>query len=386
MKQLQMTPQLSQLIKDRVGQDVETANLAVFETIAINTKPLPGKDGTIFERAVVKPVTLAQMVDHITAGNHLPLIADHELFGAPKGRFFHAALFSEDDSLDSLEMRALFYLDETEKDLIAKLNAGSLDEVSVAFLSSAFLCSACGWDYFSQGDSENIYTRTCENGHTIGENGVHAEMVGLNQFIELSLVARGAADKPKIVGQSESKLTPESVYRLAAKGFETSGLVFKGSALGKEDDMDTTKLVTDLAELTGKFAVVNSDKTRIEAELTAANTKLTAAEADVARLTAELAEAKDAKPEDYDSAKAERDTAVTLLQEQLNALRVALGEDKLEGDTLPTAVAELKTAIEEKTGKLTAILPTGGVSQGGKDDNREDAKLSIETSAFTVRK
>lgn len=383
MKQLKMTPELSQLIKSRVGEDVDTETLTVFETIALNTKPLPGKDGTIFERAVVMPVTLAQMVDYINSGNHLPLIADHELMGAPKGRFFHAALFSESNELEDLEMRALFYLDETEDKLIAKLNAGSLDEVSVSFLSTGFLCSECGFDYFTQGDRDNINNQTCDNGHTIGEDGVHAEMVGLAQFIELSLVARGAADKPKIIGQSQSKLAPEQVYRLAAKGFETNDLVFQGS-LGKEDVMDTTKLVTDLTAATSKLAVAEADIVRLTADVSDKGTKLSAAETRIAELEGELETAKAAEPDDYASTKTERDEAVGLMQSQLNTLRVALGEEKLEGDKLPGTVAELKTAIEDKTNGLTAILPTEGRSRGAGGDDA--AKLSINPAAFATRK
>lgn len=383
MKQLQMTPELSALIKSRVGEDVDTSKLAVFETIALNTKPLPGKRGTIFEKAVVKPVTLAQMVDYVTSGNHLPLIADHELFGAPKGRFFHAALFSDTNSLDDLEMRALFYLDETEAETITKLDSGSLDEVSVSFLSTAFLCSECGFDYFSQGTNDNIDSRTCDNGHTIGEDGVHAEMVGLSQFIELSLVARGAADNPKIVGKSQSKLAPEQVYRLAAKGFETDNLVFQGSALGKDIAMDTTKLVTDLTDVSSKLAVALADNTRVTADLTSVRTELTTAQAEVTRLTSELAAAKDAKPEDYESNKTELTAAVGVLQTQLNALRTAKGEAKLEGDDLPSEVAALKTAIDDVTGKLVAIIPTGGVSQAG---GSPSGSATVDLSAFTAKK
>src|ERR1044072_2378074 len=134
MKQLPMTPQLAALIKERVGDDVDPTNFAVFEAIALNTKPLPGKRGTIWERAVVPYVTLSQMVSHINAGNHQPLMAIHDLSGTPHGRLFHAGLELTDDGP---EMRALFYLDETEQTPITKLNAGSDDEVSVQFLPSA---------------------------------------------------------------------------------------------------------------------------------------------------------------------------------------------------------------------------------------------------------
>src|SRR3546814_10030220 len=87
-----MTAELAKLIQDRVGQDVDPTNFAVFEAIALNTKPLPGKDGTLHERAIVAPVTLRQMADHIKNGGHLPLISDHQLTGEPKGRVFDAEL------------------------------------------------------------------------------------------------------------------------------------------------------------------------------------------------------------------------------------------------------------------------------------------------------
>lgn len=383
MKQLQMTPQLAELIKNRVGDDVDPSTLTVFEAIALNTKPLPGKRGTIFERAVTKPVTLAQMVDFINSGNHLPLVTNHDLDEAPKGRFFHAELHSDDNSLEELEMRALFYLDSTEEKMITKLNEGSLDEVSVSFLSTAFLCSECGWDYFEQGEPENIATRTCANGHTIGDDGVHAEMVGLNQFIELSLVARGAADKPKIVGKSQSKLAPESAYRLAAKGFETDGLVVRAS-MSTEEVMDTTKLVTDLTEAKSALALSAADVTRLTVEKESVETKLTASETRVSELETQLEEAKDAKPEDYETNKTDLAEARSLLQSQLNSLRVASGEAKLEDDKLPTEIGELKTQIDDLTGKLTALLPTDGVSRAAGKSGEDAPKPDY--SSFKVAK
>lgn len=391
MKQLTMTAELAAMIHKSVGEDVDTSKLAVFEAIALNTKPLPGKRGTIFEKAVVTPLTLSQMVDFVnTPGKHLPVISDHDLSGEPKGRFFHAALHYEADDFDTLEMRALFYLDETEATTIAKLNASSLDEVSVAFLSSAFNCSECGWDYFAFGDADNINDRTCANGHTIGADGVHADMVGLNQFIEISLVARGAADNPKIVGKSQSKLAPESAYRLAAKGFDTDALILRAS-LGEEEEfkMDTAKLMSDLIASSGQVATLSLEKTQLTDAKTALTTRLSTAEADVVRLTAELATAKGevetAKATPDAVVVAERDEAVTLLKEQVNALLTATGKPKLEGDAMPSKIAELKAKITELTGGLTAILPVGGKANGSGGDG-EAAALSFNPAAFTLRK
>ena len=382
MKQLDMTPELSAMIQRAAGKDVDPSKLVVFEAIALNTNPLPGKDGTIFERAVVWPVTLNQMNDYINAGNTIPLVADHVLFGAPMGRVFHAGVTMDESTT---ELRLLFYLDQTEETTIAKLNAGSLDEVSVSFLSSAFLCSECGWDYFAEGTSENIATRTCANGHEIGEDGVHADLVGLNQFLELSLVARGAADNPKVVGKSESKLAPETTYRLAAKGFEPHALVVQAS-VGKKDDitMDATALLTQLTTATTELGTVKADLKAVTGERDTLKTDLAARDTRISELETELATAKEAKPEDYETSKTEAAAGVAFLQDQLNHLRVAKGEAKLEGDKLPSTVADLKSQISELTGNLTSILPVDGVSQRGTGDENKDQKVDL--SHFSVRK
>lgn len=391
MKQLDMTPALAAMIKAAVGSDVDPTNFAVFETIMLNTKPLPGKRGTLFAKAVVEPITLKEMADHINGPNgHLPIVSDHELTGAPKGRLFHAALDYEDGSLT---LRGLFYIDPTETQLIAKLNAGSLDEVSVAFLSREFNCSECGWNYFGLGvSSEYIYSQTCANGHQIGVNGVHGEMVGLSQFIETSLVARGAADKPKIIGKSDSKLAPEGLQLLAASGFEVDELIVQAS-LGKKEDKDMSEAAINA--LTAQLTALSTDKGAALAELSAAKTGLATAQADVVRLTAEVA-ARDATIATLTSERdtalqrpdaavaAERDEAVTFLHEQLDHLMVAKGEAKLEGAARLSKVSDIKAKIVELTDNLTAILPVGGRSNNGQDAN--EAKLSINLAAFTVRK
>jgi hypothetical protein len=388
MKQLPMTPLLSDLIHKAVGPDVETGKLAVFEAIALNNKPLPGKNGTIFEKAVVEPLTLAQMVDHINSGKTLPLIADHELFGAPMGRVFHAGLDTGEDG--EVEMRVLFYLDESETNLIVKLNAGTLDEVSVSFLSSAFLCSECGWDYFSFGTSENLGTRTCANGHTIGTDGVHAQMVGLNQFIELSVVARGAADNPKIIGKSASKLAPETTYRLAAKGFEPNALVVRASMQTKEENnmADPNPLTADLMAEVRKTATLTVEKSMLETNLTAVQGEVTTLKASVADLTTQLAAAneKNVVPEDYEPAKADLSAALAYLGAQYDHLTVASGKPKVEGDARPKTVADFTTKIDEMTGKLTSIIPVGGKSEAAGGGASDDVKPAVKTQlAFKVR-
>lgn len=385
MKRLQMTPALSAMIKAAVGNDVDTEKLAVFESISLNTKPLPGKRGTIFEGAVPSALTLSKMTDHINGpGGSLPLMTDHIMMGAPSGRVFHAGLSYGDDH--ELEMRSLFYLLDSDPE-VAKLDQGIYDEVSVQFLSEQFTCSACGFDYLT-GKPENIDNRTCDNDHTIGVDGVHANLIGLDTFLEVSLVARGAADKPKIVGRSESKLAPETALRLAAKGFEPDALVVRAS-IREDHTMDTAKLVTDLTAATSSVAVLTHEKGTLTTQLTAvtgerdtARTELATANATIATLTAER-DSLQARPEA--SVQTERDEAVAILQEQVNGVLVALGRDKLEGDALPKTPADLKAKLSELTNDLTAILPApGGKSQsatGGAEGERP-----LVAAAFSLRK
>lgn len=269
MKRLELTPALLQLIKDRVGPDVDLEGIAVFESISLNTKPLPGKKGTLWEGAVATPLTLRQIADHINNGGHIPLVQDHNLAETPTGRVFAAGLDYADDG--SFEMRTLFYLDKTEAVMAAKIDSGSMDEVSISFLPTSYLCSECGWDYLGEGANfENLFTRTCANDHEIGKDHVHVNMVGLNQLIELSLVARGAADKPKIVGRSASKLAPASAQRLAARGFEFESLICQASR--GEDLVDVSKLTADLIEAKTEVGVLQAAATSHAAALSAANT------------------------------------------------------------------------------------------------------------------
>ena len=368
MKQLVLTEELKALIKARVGEDVDLEGIAVFEAITLNTKPLPGKKGTIWEGAVASPLTLRQIADHINAGGHIPLISDHELLGSPKGRVFKAGVDYSGDG--EFELRTLFYLDQTEASLVTKLNAGSLDEVSISFLPTSYLCSECGWDYLGEGATfENFMERTCGNGHVIGEDGVHVRMVGLNQLIEVSLVARGAADNPKIVGRSASKLAPATAQALAARGFETDRLVCQASR-GEINTMNTEKLTADLIDAKTQLGILEAAAERHTTELTAANeratgfeTQLTAANERITALEAELETANGESHAD------EAEAAVTYLTSVLEKLHVAAGET---AKNLPTTVAELTAAIDEKTKGLTALIPAGGKSKTGTELSDED--------------
>jgi len=383
MKRLELTPQLIAMIKGAVGADVEVSDgFAVFEAITLNSKPLIGKNGTIWEGAVASPLTLQQIGDRINNGGHVPLISNH-VFGddQPHGRIFHGAVNYDEEG--DVELRTLFYLDPTEEKLATKIDAGSLDEVSISFLPTQYLCSECEFDYLGEeATSENLYSRTCSNGHEIGSDGVHLRMVGLSQLIEVSLVARGAADGPKIIGRSGSKLAPASAQRLAARGFEIDGLVVQASRGENIVTIDTNKLTADLIAAGTKVGVLEAAATAHAAALEASAAKVTAAETRVSELTAELNTANQALVDANKSNKTdEADAAIVYLSSVLTKLHTATGTEVPA--ELPKTVAELTAAIDAKTAGLTAILPVGGVTTAA--PATDDAKPSaVALSAFKV--
>lgn len=380
MKRLNLTPELITQIQAAVGNDVEvTDQFAVFESVSLNTLPLPGKRGSIFERATVSLLTLKQMVQNINDGNHLPLIHGHDMSQVPVGRVFKAGLAL--DQGGNAELRTLWYVDPTEAPLAAKIDAGSLDEVSVQFLASQILCSECGFDYRGEEATwANFENRTCSNGHTIGTDGVHVTLNGLEQFSELSLVTRGAASNPKILGKSQSKLT-SSLEALAAKGFEVDEL-FLAASKGVFE-VDLTAVLTKLSDETTKAATAN-------AELTVAQGQLAAAQADLATAQARVAELEAAAPEVDTEAAAEAEArtadlaaSTSFLADLFTKLATAAGETDA---TAPESVAELTAGIEKYQSTLTAILPVGGAGAaptGGDTGSKFNASAA---SAFQVNR
>lgn len=371
MKRLPLTPELIANIKAAVGSDVDVDDsFAVFESISLNTLPLPGKEGSVFERARVSLLTLKQMADNINGGNHLPLIHGHNLDGIPVGRVFKAGL--EMTASGDAELRTLWYIDPTEAELATKVDAGSLDEVSVQFLASQILCSECDFDYRGEEATfQNLVERTCTNGHEVGTDGVHVRLVGLSVFTELSLVTRGAADKPKIVGKSQSKLAAP-LQALAARGFEVNEL-FCAASKG-EVQVDLTTVLARNEEIVTENVTLKASVTSLTAER---DTVTTALEAATARI-AELEEASDDT-----EAVAERDEAKTFLAETFRKLAIAAGETDPQ---VPETIAELKSGIETHQSTLTALLPVGGAGAHTQtNEGKAGAKFNASTAkAFAV--
>ena len=152
--------------------------------------------------------------------------------------------------------------------------------------------------------------------------------------------------------------------------------------------MDLTALTTQLTsastkvgELTAQLSAVTGERDNLTAQLSTAMTTIGERDTTIAALTSE----RDTALAANDGAGTERTEAMAFLGEQLDNLCAALGEDKLEGDKRPTTVAAFRTEIEARTGKLTALLPTGGRGKAH-NGNEPTAKLTAQpAAAFKLR-
>ncbi|MDR3436426.1 hypothetical protein [Telmatospirillum sp.] len=362
------------------GAQADPTQIAVFECIALNTEPI-SKRGSLWNGATVTPNTLSQMASVIPAGGSVPLHTLHEQGEQlPVGKVFSAGTNGPD------ELRALFFVPRNTiegQDLIAKLNSGVVDEVSVGLRPKAMKCSACGWDYLgADATPDNIWDRTCANDHTIGEKGVHAIVDGLDRWLELSLVSLGAANNAKIVGRAKAVLGQDEYQRLAASGTDpeiTTLFASPTHAKGKPKMAD---------EMLALVASLSSDKTKAELALTNETGKVTdltaklaASQAQITDLTTKLTAATAAS--DNPALKEDHDKMSAFLSEATKSAMIASGNLT---PTVPTDVAGMLSALSAATVKLYQ-LPVGGVALAAADiKDPKSAEGFLPASAFTIRK
>lgn len=346
-KAITPTAEMLAQIERVTGTSMAAEDIAVFETTALNTKPL-NKAGSIFNQATVTEDTMRQMAAALNSGaESVPLHTLHaQGYELPIGKVFQGEVIK---TTDGAELRAMFYLPASETTMVEKINLGIIDEVSVGLKSKAMLCSKCGFDYLDADSSfEHFWDQTCANGHTIGVDGTHVVLSGMDKWMELSLVSRGAANQAKILGRTKQVMAKETYDRIAASGQIPEAVVLFTASDKKEiKSMDPeTKAALDAlgAQLAGLTELVNASltpKEPTEAELAAAAAAEAEAAAALAAETSELA-----------------------------ALKTELEEAKAERDALKAAA---EATPPNTDANLTAGVPVGGVAASAITDAEKKA-------------
>lgn len=357
-KNIPITPTMAAQIRAAAGDpDLDVTSLLAYEMIALNTLPL-NKKGSVFHGGRVSKTVMDSMATALNTNSiAVPLHTLHQQGEElPVGKLFQAGVFPTNDGQANYELLAQFYLPMTAIDLIQGLDNGIIDEVSVGLRTSSILCSECGFDYAGpDADMMNFFETQCSEGHVIGEDGVHAQLSGFENWMETSLVSRGAANNAKIVGRAKARLGTDAYAALAASGISPEATTLFASF--KETTMDKElldRLAAQAGELsTSKVALTASEAAH--ATLTASHTALVA---EVAALKAS-AEAGLVKVQgELDVATASLAATTEFLTVAATAALTAAGDKTEVPKELPALIEVIKTS----TAKLHALIPVGGKS------------------------
>lgn len=393
-KQVEKTAGLIKEIQRSVGDpNLDTSNFAVFETRLVSTAPIDKKgfhDGARLSRN-----TLVEMAEFVNADSStLPLQIMHDKDVLPVGRVFSATV-SELPTGES-ELEGLFYIaktDEFKTSLIADIESSTIDEVSVGILTEHAFCSECNFDYFGEeSDFSNIWSLTCNDGHTIGEKGCHVRLVGMDTFSELSLVNRGASTGAKIRSSDKHKIefSHETIKRLAASGMPTE-LHYC------QLDTKLSKTKTPIGDLNmpgievAEFAAINKSLGKVEVELSLANEQIVTLEASLEAKAVELKESKDLQAKGAVELKAENEKLEAelsgisgLVFDDLKAALVASGETEAD---VPETLPAMLSMIKDKGLKLHQLFGAEPESENHKDDVKTElAQEERRKANFKINK
>ncbi len=365
-----------------VAEDIDLDAISVFETIAIDNQPV-NKPGSLYDGGVLRDSLLSEMRDFIAAGNGVPLIELHEE-RLPVGKVFEAQLVQEQEKTS---LHVLFYVPRGSE-LERQIELGIIDSVSVGVLPKKILCSECGWDYMSEEATwDNLWNRTCENGHTIGVDGVHIVAEGLGQFRELSLVMKGASPKAKILPKSKQVIGKEvgkdwvhnqlaasdlaaEVFMLTASRRETTMSDKKNTQPEATSEVPSAEKVL-LSEMTAKNVELTATAIVKEKELTELKEKLAATQKELDEVKTSL---------DNKVAKEDHDKAMDFLKAEAKVAITASGISK----EVPEKVEDLVALFTEAKQHLVNNFPIGGKSDTSVPQEKTEMRFSA-LNAYTAR-
>lgn len=266
-KRIPLTDDIKAMITASVGSEINFDQVAVFEAAAVTGRPI-NQRYSIYDGAVVQPDAMQAMAEHLNSGKFVPLHLMHEQrWSLPSGRLFQGKLGVDSENIPQLH--TLFYIDTSDEDgsaLAAKVDNGTIEEVSIGFMAEKLLCSACNFDFMQ--DEDALWDRTCANGHVLGMGGHHLKLSGLKSLLELSLVSKGASTGAKVLAEKK-RLLASQFESLAASCHNPERIaLFASPTLAEEVDMK------ELEELKASFdALKQTVDTQAEA-LKAAQAKI----------------------------------------------------------------------------------------------------------------
>lgn len=386
-KRLTLTEKLKKLISAAAGDDdIDFTQIAAYEAVAASTRPISQR-ATAYHGAQMSQAFLEEMVTHL-GGESVPIQVMHSGNMLPVGKVFNAAVLEAEQGHHDLNV--LFYVD-AQGEYARQIDLGMLDEVSVGALPEHAYCSECDFDYMAEGNEMNFYYRECDNGHEIGRDGVHLRLTGLATWKELSLVNKGASDKPKILGSAKQRLSKESYEQLAAsahgQSLELSYLLCSPTANEDNgDDMNLEHLTNQVSTLSAANGKLETKLEHEQSNLQAAKDQNAVLQQQIKDLQTELAANSDSsankKLADAEAKLAAAEPLLTEFDKQIKLAAVAAGIELADD-----ADTETKLKVLEQAQVKLAAIPRGGVTKpaGEESDLAVSAALAASRNSAYVR-
>lgn len=356
MKQIPQTPEVKDKLRAAYGPDADLTNLAVFETVAMNTLPLRKTSG-LFKGARLGLSLMSESAAWINKES-VPVNTMHGDESLPIGRAFSAAMVGD-------AMHTLFAIDgAAQPKFVQGLNSGTIDQVSVGQLNKAITCNKCGFDFMGPDATfSNVWDATCNDGHVMGDDGAHAMIDGLQSFFELSLVSMGAVNGAKIIGPTDAKLVGNEPLRLAASASKVGALRLTCSTINEDAPVDK-ELLARLEAQAGEKSALTTQLTALTAERDSLKTQAEASAGTVTTLTAKVAELEPVAALATENAALAAKAVAALTTEAKTILTAC----SVTHEGLATDVDGLLATIAEHRVKFAAGIPVGGLTNGNPAD------------------
>lgn len=369
---------VKQKLQALLGSKFDLSTLAVFEGLANDTLPITGAGG-IYKASRMTQTYLDAMSAKVQNGEFVPIIKLHDQHGSlPVGRIFDAASFESTAGEGETDLHILFYVDsKSEADLVAKLETGSVAEISTGTTPSSLQCSSCGYDFLASEDNKRRlwsgkgYTPLCSEGHQWGVGGNHLKLANLSSWKETSAVTRGAVSRAHILSEKELRLAVQSNEISLAAHADDDKLLLVTLQDGEDNPVSNGTTPSDQGN--GK-----NNMTDISVPLVDYN-KLVLSQGKVDEVEAKFAAAEQAKA-DAETAKAAAEQA-----------KVDAEQAKTDAETAKVDAETKLQAAEEKVTQLTAQLAAAtngggdrgkGVGADGANGDSPEANLANKVSGL----
>lgn len=303
----------------------------------------------------------------------LPVLMNHNSGQFPVGMWFQAKVNEKEQTV------AQFYM-PTEipehNDIMARIDTGILDSVSIGFTASLRTCSICSNDINDYENCPHIPGRTYNN------EICYVELDGVSPS-EGSLVYSGAVKAAKIQEDymvKSTSLSKEDLCKEFPTAFSAGELeiVQTGNIIqDTNDNFDEGKLMSpeEIQALQEKFATQASTLADTSMKYAGAVEELAAARVGIAKVDEYKVAAETAK-EGEESAKASYSALVAKIQEVVSGLAAPFEA----AYTAPTSVDALTADLETYMEKAKA-LPSGRQSE---QEAPEATTFSIPDTAYKI--